>query len=296
MVALFGKQSLKGMWGYLLSVSISMGITLFLVSNYVGAELTDLVTGVVGVVVSIIYLKTVSVAVNETYINDSDLVFETTQSDGKAFLPYILLLILLPAVRFSFPLNVLTKYGYATWIGAVIHIVVLISSVVMGCGNQFLLCEKNALLKLIKPMVTLCSLYAVANLMNASGMISLIARFLADIAGGLYPAVSVLIGAIGAFITGSCLGSNKLFCALHMEAASTLGINQYVAITASSAGGCLGNMICPNNIIAVNATLELENAEGDVLKRTIGAFAVMAVVYCILAMVYAYMLFPNFGV
>ena len=55
-------------------------------------------------------------------------------------------------------------------------------------------------------------------------------------------------------------------------------------------------MICPNNIIAVNATLELENAEGDVLKRTIGAFAVMAVVYYILAMVYAYMLFPNFGV
>lgn len=204
-------------------------------------------------------------------------------------------MILLPAVRFSFPLSALTKYGYATWIGAVIHLVVLISSCAMGCGSKFILCEKNAILKLIKPIITLCALYALANLMNSSGMISRIARFLADVAGGFYPAVSVIIGAIGAFITGSCLGSNKLFCMLHLEAASTLGINQFVAVTASSAGGSLGNMICPNNIIAVNATLELKNAEGAVFKRTIKAFLIMTAVYCVLAMVYAYILFPEFG-
>ena len=165
----------------------------------------------------------------------------------------------------------------------------------MGCADKFLLCEKNAILKLIKPIITLCSLYALANLMNSSGMISQIAQFLADLAGKFYPAVSVLIGAIGAFITGSCLGSNKLFCMLHLEAATTLGINQIVAVTSSSAGGSLGNMICPNNIIAVNATLGLKNAEGEVFKRTIKAFIIMTIVYCVLSMVYAYLLFPNFG-
>lgn len=54
-------------------------------------------------------------------------------------------------------------------------------------------------------------------------------------------------------------------------------------------------MICPNNIIAVNATLELKNAEGAVFKRTIKAFLIMTAVYCVLAMVYAYILFPEFG-
>ncbi len=83
--------------------------------------------------------------------------------------------------------------------------------------------------ELIKPIITLCALYALANLMNSSGMISRIARFLADVAGGFYPAVSVIIGAIGTFIAGSCLGSDKLFCMLHLEAASTLGMNQFVS-------------------------------------------------------------------
>lgn len=295
LIVLYGTKSLKGMWGYLATVCIGMSIAMLLVSNFIGAELSDLISGVVGVIISVAYLKLVGVRENAAYINDSSTEFETNQSNFKAFLPYLLLLILLPAVRFSFPLSALTKYGYATWIGAVIHIVVLISSFFMGCADKFLLCEKNAILKLIKPIITLCSLYALANLMNSSGMISQIAQFLADLAGKFYPAVSVLIGAIGAFITGSCLGSNKLFCMLHLEAATTLGINQIVAVTSNSAGGSLGNMICPNNIIAVNATLGLKNAEGEVFKRTIKAFIIMTIVYCVLSMVYAYLLFPNFG-
>lgn len=296
LIVLYGRKSLKGMMGYLISMSVCMGAAMLLVSNLIGAELSNLVSGVVGVGASVAYLKIIGVKENKDYINDSDMTFETNQTNFKAFLPYILLLILLPAVRFSFPLSALTKYGYATWIGAVIHIVVLISACSMGCAGKFLTCEKNAILKLIKPIITLCALYALANQMNSSGMISTIAQFLANIAGGLYPAVSVVIGAIGAFITGSCLGSNKLFCMLHLEASTALGLNPYVVVSASSAGGALGNMICPNNIIAVNATLELKNAEGAVFKRTIVAFIIMTVVYCILAMLYAYILFPNFGI
>jgi len=296
LIVLFGAKSLKGMWTYLLTVCASMAVSMFIVSNYVGAELSDLVTGVVGVIASVIYLKLAGVKEQEEYINDCDTTFETTQSSFKAFLPYILLLILLPAVRFSFPLSALTKYGYPTWIGAVLHIVVLISSFCMGCANKFLLCEKNAILKLVKATITLCSLYALANLMNSSGMISEIARLLADVAGSFYPAISVIIGTIGAFITGSCLGSNKLFCALHLEAATSLGINPFAAIAGSSAGGALGNMVCPNNIIAVNATLELENSEGPVFERTVKAFLIMTIIYCALAMLYAYVLFPTFGI
>ena len=54
-------------------------------------------------------------------------------------------------------------------------------------------------------------------------------------------------------------------------------------------------MICPNNVIAVNATLELKNAEGIVMGRTIKAFLCLALVYVVLAMLYTYIVFPNFG-
>lgn len=293
LLVLFGKKSLKGMWGYLIAICLTMSATMFVVSNYVGAELADLATGVVGVIVSVIYIKFVGIKQQDEYINKTNLDLEAKVSTLKAFSPYILLLILLPAVRFSFPLSALTRYGYATWIAAVIHIVVFISSMILGCTNQFIKCEIAALKKLIKPVIALCALFALANITNTSGMMSLIAQSIASVAGPVYPAAAVLIGALGAFMTGSCLGSNKLFAPMHLEAASALGINEVVSVAASSSGGALGNMICPNNVIAVNATLELENSEGVVMKRTIKAFLIMALVYCSLALFYAYVLFPG---
>ena len=68
-----------------------------------------------------------------------------------------------------------------------------------------------------------------------------------------------------------------------------------MTFAANNAGGSLGNMICPNNVIAVNATLELKNAEGIVMGRTVKAFICLVLVYIVLAMLYTYVLFPNFG-
>ncbi|MGF6990185.1 L-lactate permease [Lachnospiraceae bacterium PF1-21] len=295
LLVLFGKKSLKGMWGYLAAICITMSLSMFLVSNFIGAELADMVTGVVGVIVSVIYIKVIGVKDQEEYTNKTSLDIETKVSTLKAFSPYILLLILLPAVRFSFPLSALTKYGYATWIALVIHLVVFISSLILGCGKEFLKCEINGLRKLIKPIIALCALFALANITNTAGMMSLIAQSIATVAGPIYPAAAVVIGALGAFMTGSCLGSNRLFAPMHIEAASSLGINKVVSATASSAGAALGNMICPNNVIAVNATLELKNSEGVVMKRTVKAFVIMSIIYAGLALLYTYVLFPGFG-
>lgn len=295
LIVLFGKKSLKGMVPYLLCVGIGMAVSMYLVTNFVGPELADLVTGVIGVALSLGYIRLIGVKPDPAYANNSEVTYESHLSNLRAFAPYVLLLVMLPVVRFSFSLEQLVRYGYPTWIGLVIHVCVFLGSIIMGCTNKFLICEWNALKKLVMAVIALCALYALANLMNASGMISLIARTLADLAGSVYPAVSVLIGIVGAFITGSCLGSNRLFAGLHLEAANALGINPFVSITASSAGGSLGNMICPNNIIAVNATLNLKKAEGAVLARTIKACLIMAVVYCAVALLYTYVLFPNFG-
>ena len=295
LLVLYGKKSLKGMGGYLITVGICMAISMLLTTQFIGGELADLITGVVGVAVSLVYIKKIGVKHGEEYQGETGVVYESSVSTIKAFAPYILLMIMLPAVRFSFSLTALCKYGYPTWIGAVIHVCVFLGACIMGCAKDFLKCEVNALKKLVQPIIALCSLYALANLMNSSGMISLIAQTLADVAGKTYPAVSVVIGVLGAFITGSCLGSNRLFAGLHLQATTALGINNFVSITASSAGASLGNMICPNNIIAVNATLELKKSEGAVMARTFKACLIMAVIYAIFALLYTYVLFPNFA-
>lgn len=63
-------------------------------------------------------------------------------------------------------------------------------------------------------------------------------------------------------MTGTTLGSNIMFHPMHIEAAQILGISPAYAAALNSSGGALGNMICPNNVIAVCATVNFQNQEG----------------------------------
>lgn len=294
LIVIFGRKSLKGMWGFLLVVGISMAISMFLVSNYMGPEFSSFLTGIVGTIVAIVYLRTAKVAPNPEFANDVDLTLKSNVSTLKAFMPYILVSIMLPVVRFSVPLQYLLKVGYATWIGMVIHVCVFVSSIVLGCTNKYLGCIFKALKKIAFAAIAMCALLAMSNTMNYSGMMKLIAQSMANVAGQFYPFVAVLIGSLGAFITGSNLGSNSLFAPMHVDAGMMLKINPVILAAANNGGGALGNMICTNNIIAVNATLDLKNSEGAVLGRTIKAWLLLAVIYGGLALLYAHVMFPDF--
>ena len=62
-----------------------------------------------------------------------------------------------------------------------------------------------------------------------------------------------------------------------------------------NAAGSLGNLICPNNVVAACATVNQIGREGDVLRITFKAFFVILVEYMIIAMLYTYVIFPTFG-
>jgi lactate permease len=127
-------------------------------------------------------------------------------------------------------------------------------------------------------------------------MIKLLAYDISNVAGGLYPAAAVLIGAIGAFITGTNLGANQLFATMHMAAAENLGINQIMTFASNNAGGSLGNMICPNNVTAACATVGLMGQENKVMKRVVLMFIICCVLYMVLSMLYVYLIFPGITV
>lgn len=291
----FGKGCLKKLMPYMLTVCISMGITLFLVSNYLGPELTSILTGTVGLIVSFLYVKFIKVPVVPEFAADVDMNLQSEQSAVKSFFPYIALMILLPVIRFNVPLKTLMTFGYPTWVGAVIHGVVIVSSFIFGCQKKWFGCWIGAAKKIIPAVISMCSLLALANIMNYSGMMSLIAKTMAN-AGAIYPALAVVIGTLGSFMTGSTLGSNAMFGPLHMETSGLLSINPYITTAANSTGGALGNMLCPNNVIAVGTTVGLTNQEGTIMKRTMKAYAIIAVIYMAVTMLYTYVLFPNFGV
>ncbi len=103
---------------------------------------------------------------------------------------------------------------------------------------------------------------------------------------------AVLIGQIGAFVTGTNLGSNLMFNPLHIEAAKNLSLNVIPIAAAQNTGGAIGNMICPNNVVAVCACVSILGKEGEVMRKTLLPSVTLLLFLGILAMIYTYLVFP----
>ena len=128
---------------------------------------------------------------------------------------------------------------------------------------------------MIPAAIAMCTLSAVAEVMNVSGMTRLIAVSLANLVSDSYMIITPVIGAFGAFVTGTALGSNLMFNPMHVEAAKSLGARFVPIVAAQHIGGGIGNMVCIHNIVAVCATVGIIGQEADVLKKTFIPFCIM---------------------
>lgn len=125
---------------------------------------------------------------------------------------------------------------------------------------------------------------------NASGMDGMLtetANTIADLFGSHYPLAAPAIGVIGAFVSGSCTVSNTLFAALQFDAAHIIGLPVTTIVALQSVGAAIGNMICPNNVVAACATTGATGNEGKIIFRNI--FPVLILYLC--AMVVANIFF-----
>ena len=76
--------------------------------------------------------------------------------------------------------------------------------------------------------------------------------------------------------------------------AQILGISPGFTTAVNCSGGALGNMVCPNNVIAVCATIGFKNSEGMVMRKVFPALLVLLVAEMIAAMLYVYVFFPGY--
>lgn len=106
----------------------------------------------------------------------------------------------------------------------------------------------ETLKKYWKTILTICCVMATAKIMGYSGMISDIAAALVVVAGPFYPLISPLVGALGAFVTGSGTSTCVLFGGLQRQTAISLGLNPSWMAAANVMGAGIGKMICPQGI------------------------------------------------
>jgi lactate permease len=86
--------------------------------------------------------------------------------------------------------------------------------------------------------------------------------------GGIYPLLSVFLGWLAVFLSGSDTSGNALFGNLQVVAANQLGLNPTLMAAANSSGGVMGKMISPQNIATGVSVTDLKGREGTVFART----------------------------
>ena len=266
----FGKKGYRGILPYLSFAGVSTCLTMFVLSNFVGAEVTSMGTGLISILLSVAYVKLVGVKTPEEFRHKSA-AQQRKYSSFKALSPYVYMLIILCGILGALTLGVRFKTYKAVCLRTV-------SSV-------------------LPVLITMGSLLIVAYIMQSpsTGMMNLLASDIAAVVGRFYPAAAVLIGSSGAFITGTGLGSNIMFAQMHIDAAASLGMNPITVFAGQNAGASLGNLICPNNTVAACATADQVGNESEVMKKTFKAFAIILVLYMALAMLYTCVLFSHFG-
>ena len=301
-----GLKALKGMIPLTLVASLSFVLPWFFTAQTLGAELPDIIGSICSMACMLLVVKFAPPkSVEEYNISGSGTGARVTAGEGlKAGSAFILIFILLtftstlcPPVHnaiagFKSSVCVYAGEGGSTltfsWVntpGVMIFLAAIIGGLIQGAsfgvmGSVFIATLKQYW----KTILTICSVMAAAKIMGYSGMISDIAKFLVAVAGQFYPLIAPVIGALGAFVTGSGTSTCVLFGGLQSETAQTLGLSPTWLAAANVMGAGIGKMICPQGIAIGAGAIGAVGSESKILSGVFKYF----LLYVVLAGVICY--------
>ena len=303
MVIIIGKglKALKGMIPFTLIASISFIIPWYIAANVIGCELPDIIGSLFSMICMVVAARFLNPKQDAEYaisIVTSDEEAMTVSDGVKAWSPFILIFILLMLTSALCPpihdaiagiktsVVVYAGEGGATlgfsWIntpGVIIFIAAIIGGFIQGASASLMLgVLVNTLKTYWKTVLTICSVMATAKIMGYSGMISDIAQLLVVVTGPFYPLISPLIGAIGAFVTGSGTSTCVLFGGLQAQTATSLGLNPSWMAAANVMGAGIGKMICPQGIAIGAGAINMVGSESKILSAVFKWFVFYVVV------------------
>ncbi|MGX2950460.1 lactate permease LctP family transporter [Ursidibacter sp. B-7004-1] len=143
------------------------------------------------------------------------------------------------------------------------------------------------------PFFALVGALIMVNLMLVGGdgsMVKIIGKSFAEATGEYWTLFASYLGAVGAFFSGSNTVSNLTFGSVQLSTAELTGLSVSLVLALQSVGGAMGNMVCINNIVAVSSVLNINNKEGEIIKKTV----VPMTVYGIIAALVALFIIPIF--
>jgi lactate permease len=117
-----------------------------------------------------------------------------------------------------------------------------------------------------------------SRVMGGTGQTVILAQGIASTFGKSYAILAPVVGMLGSFMTSSNMASNILFGEFQLTTARILSLNVAAILGAQTAGGAIGNTICPGNIILGTTTAGILGQEGVVLKKVLPITVTAAVI------------------
>jgi lactate permease len=325
-LAMWGLKGLDGIWFPAAVAGLSFASVQFLVSNFIGPQLTDILASITAMVALVAVLRLWRPARQA-----SEYVPETRAATGSseysagevlyAWLPYGLLVVCVllwgykpvhalldsrsipipwpflhnvvrrvpPIVARTAPYPAIFNLNWFAAAGTSCMIATFLSAICLRMSvRQFIRTLLSVVHTLLLPTATVASVLAIAFLMNYCGATATLGLTFSA-TGVMFPFFSAFLGWLGVFLTGSDTSSNALFGGLQIITANRLGLDPVLMAATNSAGGVMGKMISLQTIAVAAAATGMSAADQSRLFRfTLKHSVLLASAIGGLALLYVY--------
>jgi len=326
--AFAGFRGMLQIWPAILVAGISFAIPQFLISNFHGPWLVDVVAAMVSMGSLALFLKfwkpKTQWTMNVLDEQNTKPKHQSSKDVFRAWLPWIILSVVvflwgLPQIKAlldgisapRFPVPGLDKLVVRTppvvaketaeaavfnlnWLSATgtgIFLASLIGGLAMGYSLKGLAEVYWRTLKLVRySLLTISAMLAIGFTTRYSGLDATLGLAFAK-TGVLYPFFGAMLGWLGVALTGSDTSSNVLFGSLQKITATQLGLNPTLMAAANSSGGVMGKMIDAQSIVVASTATRWYGHEGEILRFVFFHSLALASLVGILVLLQAYV-FP----
>jgi lactate permease len=193
-----------------------------------------------------------------------------------------------PVVPKPTPEAAIFQFNWITFSGTGILIAAIISGWIMGFGPLTLIKQYGRTLYKVRfSLITISAMMAIGFMTRYSGL---------DATMGLafsrtkmfYPFFGTLLGWLGVALTGSDTASNVLFGSLQKISATQVGVSPVLMAAANSCGGVMGKMIDAQSIVVASTATQWYGHEGDILRYVFFHSIALAALVGILVFLQAY--------
>jgi lactate permease len=172
--------------------------------------------------------------------------------------------------------------------GSGILLASIIAGVIMGLGVPSLIKHYGGtLLKVRFSLLTISAMMAIGFLTRYGGLDATMGLAFAR-TGVMYPFFGTMLGWLGVALTGSDTSSNVLFGSLQKISAQQLHLSPVLMCSANSAGGVMGKMIDAQSIVVASTATEWYGHEGKILRYVFFHSIALAALVGILVTLMAY--------